>query len=388
MTRPAVRPMVALLAALLLAVTVAPVPAYSASPGADRDPAAGLATIPFETRGKIGRFHDISRSGLVLGDLLDRAGGTDPVLWRSYDNPIPLDVPESDSMRMNERGHLAGVGKGDLAGVSWLRRPSGMTYLRWPGMSVRMRDLNDRGQVAGSLEHPRDATPAQPFRWQDGEFTLLEVPEGMSGRALKMNNRGDALGEVVNSDRSIEMAVLWRGTSMTVLSPPGGGMVRAFDLNDRGQVVGDYWPSGTDLLRPFRWERGRFIDLLPGRPDSVGGAYDINESGEIAGFADTRAVLWRGGRIVDIGVEGSADVINERGDVAGMHHAGGPPVDDFTVRAFRWRNGRLLYSEPATGPDIHAGVNAIDDRGRVVGFLINPGQGGAMGYLHAWMPAR
>nr|MDT0663460.1 hypothetical protein [Micromonospora sp. DSM 115978] len=389
MIRPAAPPMIALLAALLTAATATAVPAHAAPPGADREPATRLATIPFESNERYARFHDANRSGLVVGVLGDTWRG-DPVLWRRYDNPIPIEVSTSPDwpMRLNDRGHLAGTGGAELDGAAWLRRPSGTTYLRWPGRVVRVTDLNDRDQVIGGLVDPAGEALDQPFRWHKGQFTLLEVPAGMNGVALQINSRGDALGELLSADGTTRMPVVWRGTTMSVLSPPDDGFVQAYDINDRGQVVGTYsldgWGRST---RPFRWQRGRFVDLLPGRPDSVGGAFAINESGEIAGSVDNRAVLWRGGRIIDLGVEGRAEVINERGDVAGMHFVDASP-DDVTAGAYRWRNGRLLHSQYVFGPVVEARVHAIDDRGRVVGHLYEPYPSRTTGFLDAWIPDR
>jgi hypothetical protein len=389
MTRPAARPMIALLAALLITATTVPVPAHAAPPGADREPATRLATIPFESHGRYARFHDANRSGLVVG-VLGYPDPIEPVLWRRYDNPVPIEVSTSSDwpMRLNERGHLAGTGGEDLEGAAWLRRPSGITYLRWPGRVVRVTDLNDRDQVVGGLVDPAGEAPAQPFRWHKGQFTLLEVPAGMGGVALQINNHGDALGRLLSADGTTSRYVVWRGTTMTVLSPPDGGAVEAYDLNDRGQVVGTYSLDGSGRSsRPFRWARGRFADLLPGRPDSVGGAFAINESGEIAGTVDDRAVLWRDGRIIDLGVEGRAEVINERGDVAGMHFEDAAP-DDVTARAYRWRNGRVLYSNVVFAQLVEARVHAIDDRGRVVGYLYEPYPSRTTGFLDAWIPDR
>jgi uncharacterized membrane protein len=384
MSRTTVQRMVAPIAALLITMTVAPVPAYSAPPGADRGPATALATIRLETRGQIGRLYDVNRSGLVLGALLDGADGTQPVLWRDYRNPIPIDLPPGHSMQLNDRGHIAGIGNDELDLATWLWRPSGVTVLRWPGMLVWMSSLNNRDQIVGSLEHPAGDTPRQPFRWQDGRFTLLEVPAGMHGSANRINNRGDVLGSVANQDRSIQMTVLWRGGRMTELSPPGGGTVHPFDFNDQGQVVGGYTRPDSDVLRPFKWERGRFTDLLPGRPDARGAAQDINESGEIVGFADNRAVLWRGGRMIDLGLEGSANDINDRGEVAGGHYSYVSRTD-LAFRAFRWRDGRLIYSAPVIGPEINGGVS-IDERGRLIGSISNPGRDSEG--LYAWIPTR
>ena len=56
------------------------------------------------------------------------------------------------------------------------------------------------------------------------------------------------------------------------------------------------------------------------------------------------------------------------------------------IRAYLWRDGRLLYSAPVVGPEANGSVRAIDDRGRIFGGLSNPGGDG--GCLCVWAPTR
>ncbi|HVQ92759.1 MAG TPA: hypothetical protein VMU51_17125 [Mycobacteriales bacterium] len=107
------------------------------------------------------------------------------------------------------------------------------------------------------------------------------------------------------------------------------------------------------------------IDLgtLPGTSDST--AFGINERGDIVGISGDRAVLWRGGRVVDLaastGSAGAATDVNEQGDVVGAVQVAG------TNQAFLWQRGRMTMLPPLPG-DQGSGATAVNDRGEVVGY--------------------
>ncbi len=113
----------------------------------------------------------------------------------------------------------------------------------------------------------------------------------------------------------------------------------------------------------------RVIDLgtLPGASDST--ALAMNERGDVVGQSGGRAVLWRNGRIVDLGTPAgsfsSAVDINEHGDVVGYSLIGG------TYQAFLWRRGRLVDLRALPG-DQWSIPNAINDRGEIVGYSNEP----------------
>ncbi len=78
-----------------------------------------------------------------------------------------------------------------------------------------------------------------------------------------------------------------------------------------------------------------------------------------------RAVLWDGGRVQDLGVEGDAWAadINNRGDVVGNSKES---EDGTTARAFRWRDG-VATELPGLMPDGPTFVRRLNERGISVG---------------------
>ena len=140
-----------------------------------------------------------------------------------------------------------------------------------------------------------------------------------------------------------------------------------------------------------QWRGGSLTDLgtLPGTGDlsstptwvSTNGLIaGISENGEIdptlPGFPELRAVLWKHGRITDLGTleggyESLAAAVNSRGQVVGLADNAVP--DDYSIvglptqtRAFRWNNGAM--QDVGTLP---GGTDAIalmiNEGGQIVG---------------------
>jgi probable HAF family extracellular repeat protein len=154
-------------------------------------------------------------------------------------------------------------------------------------------------------------------------------------------------------------------------------------LNSRGVVAG--WadistpdPNAPDfcfnsdcfISHAFRWDKGVLTDLgvLPGGGSSQ--ARHISGSGLIigqsqhgvidplvAGLPEFRAVLWREGRIIDLGTLGGNDsaafAVNNRSQVVGAALNDIPDPFSFLatqIRAFLWQNGAMHDLGTLGGP--------------------------------------
>jgi probable HAF family extracellular repeat protein len=130
----------------------------------------------------------------------------------------------------------------------------------------------------------------------------------------------------------------------------GGAFGEATDINDRGQIVGGSRVSEeSDDLHAFLWQNGVITDLgtLGGRNSW---AYAINADEEIVGASERasgeeRAVMWKGGRIIDLG-RGRALGINDEELKMGPASGGDavPQVWRFRKAAGLPTLGRLLRS--------------------------------------------
>jgi probable HAF family extracellular repeat protein len=181
---------------------------------------------------------------------------------------------------------------------------------------------------------------------------------GATSDDVAINRRGEIVG---NSDTAggESHAYLWRRGVMIDLGTLGGARSSPTALDDLGRVVG-YSQTALGLWHAFRWQGGVMTDLTPDAFSAV--ANDINDQGWIVGTSrpdtfifDSRAFLWLNGATIDLGVPGAgATEINERGDILGS---------GFYVGDFLWRAGIVT-------PFPSASLNAIDERGRIVGYSL------------------
>lgn len=148
------------------------------------------------------------------------------------------------------------------------------------------------------------------------------------------------------------------------------------------------------ITRAFKFEDGSFTDLgalrggkncsIPLAINSYGDSVGISENGSfdrVVGINQSRAALWKNGRIVDLGSFGggqnAALSINDAGQVVGnslntvsdSHSmidglAGNP--NGTQTRAFLWQNGKLRDLGTLGGSD--ADALFINQRGQIVGI--------------------
>jgi probable HAF family extracellular repeat protein len=259
------------------------------------------------------------------------------------------------------------------------------------------------------------------FRWEDGVQSNLGVlPQNpkvgaqapcfncpWSSFAFWMADNGFVAGQTLHNaidpltNAPASLAVVWKDGKIVNLGTLGGHESGAASVNRRGDVVGaalnvtpEAFPSrvpysdffiygyGTQS-RAFLWRNGRMRDLgTLGGPDSA--ALFVNEQGQVAGSSDVDSLqnpvtggptvhpfLWEHGRMHDLiadaprrmfgGTYGIAAWLNERGQVLGTMNLRG----DTTWHSFLWDQG--VVTDLGTLGGIITTAQWLNEAGHVVG---------------------
>lgn len=197
---------------------------------------------------------------------------------------------------------------------------------------------------------------AQALDWYQAQ--VIATPAGSFVSASAVNDNGWVVGYGNFSGNN--EAFLWRdGVIQPLGQLPNGYVGGAYGINQNGQVVGS---SGS---RAAIWQEGS-VQPLPGSA-SYANAYAINNAGTVVGSADGRAVVWQNGQMQNLSTLASltssiALDISETGVIVGSGD-----TSQYTRRAWRWSNGQVtqLTSGTARG----AGATGVNDSGSVVGYV-------------------
>ncbi len=207
-------------------------------------------------------------------------------------------------------------------------------------------DVNDEAAVVGIAESRNDLRDTQAFLWQGNSFQLLPTLGGRHGSAKAINSQGRIAGSSQRADEKVNATVWENGVAKDLGTLPGGDVSRGTAINAVGDIGGESNVTPNGKSQAVIWSKGTVqpLGLLPG--GSFSSVLALNDHDEAVGFADSaggesRAVLWAGGHVTDLGSFGddpnSALDINNTGQIVGTS-----AVAEGKMRAFLWEKGQLL----------------------------------------------
>jgi probable HAF family extracellular repeat protein len=362
---------------------------------------------------------------LAQANAGEDAGGRNHAVHYTVSDLGTLGGSFSLAYGINEKGEIDGFSTipGDLAEHAFLLKDGALVDLGTLGglNSQTFAGLSNREKVVGSAEIPTPDPNAEnfcgfftsatclPFLWQDGVMSPLKTLGGTNGQAADINEREEVAGyaETATADpgctapQTLQFRpVLWRKDDVETLPLfPGDAEGAAFWINSQGEAVGasgpcaPYDPRYGLPLQPehaLLWRKGKLVDLgsLGGAMNNAG--FAINNFTEIAGASDLpsdtyqHAFLWRRGVMRDLGVlpgdvVSAAVALNNRGQVVGVSND-----INGNSRAFLWERGELKDLNnyiPVGSPLYLVHSFGINDRGQIVGLAVVTSTGEAHGFL-------
>jgi probable HAF family extracellular repeat protein len=182
--------------------------------------------------------------------------------------------------------------------------------------------INRFGDVVGSSLGPNGW---RAFLYTDAAgMTALPAPAGRPRTAARAVNDADTVvGTASTGGSDIGHAVRWQSGTASDLGTLGtGSFSDAGGVNAAGVTVGSSYTVGGGLLgiHAFRHDGSGMVDLTP-TADSAR-ALGINDSGQVAGYRESRAFRLTGTTFTDLGVAPGfgasfGTAINRSGQVAG-----------------------------------------------------------------------
>lgn len=230
--------------------------------------------------------------------------------------------------------------------------------------------INNLGQIVG---HAWDGSDGFRAIYYDSGVGMLDLGSlgGIRSQSLDINDMGQIVGLTTDSSGNMRAFSTTIGNTMNDIGTLGGNSAFAHGINNHGDIVGTSFTSDGQS-RAFLLPAGSASMTNLGSLSSSGAsdAVAINESGQIAGYAETApgtpGFLISGATMTNIGTLGG-DVgypyaINSSGIVVGSSRE-----SSGNSRAFVYINGQMLnLNDLVTLSTELQSAYGINDSGQIV----------------------
>ena len=146
-------------------------------------------------------------------------------------------------------------------------------------VETQARGINNNGEIVGfyktvactdvSLEVPNCNTKG--FKYVNGTYIKLMVPNSVSTAILGVNDLGDLVGFYINSDKSEHGFIWYHQNVVKTIDDVNADdfWTIPFGINKAGTVVGSLW-AGSSAEGGWVWVNGKFSVMDPNAPNAAG----------------------------------------------------------------------------------------------------------------------
>lgn len=169
----------------------------------------------------------------------------------------------------------------DFKGHGFIFSNSQFQTIDFPsGVNTHLRNINDRGQILGTVDSTPTNENPQSFVLENGKFTILNFPDTPSNFITAFNDFNEFSGTDLGSGAQGFVIVDGQRTNLPDMN---GSRFFPAALNDRGVVLGGVEGQNSPVLLRY----GQFL-VLPNAPGaSFTSGLSINDLNEIVGRAAT-----------------------------------------------------------------------------------------------------
>jgi hypothetical protein len=286
-------------------------------------------------------------------------------------------MAEQNNAKMRRRGLVATVLAVLVGSLGVVAGPAGPADADSPptaaGNVIHGFRLDDDGDFH-VIDHPdAGTTPSDPIMGGTGTSTTA------------INNRGEMVGAYADRSDVIRSFLRSRNGRYTIIDPPDSFPNEELaDINNRGEIVGFADEDGDNAAgaRGFlRTRRGRYVAIeVPGAGSTV--PFKANDRGQVVGLYLDRVppgatphpehgFIWDDGEVTTVDHPDAANGtwlfgINNRGDTVGWYY----DRDDRAHGFLRDRRGRYTTID-VPGAERGTLVTSVNDRGETVGGVVN-----------------
>jgi probable HAF family extracellular repeat protein len=188
------------------------------------------------------------------------------------------------------------------------------------------KGINDSRQITGYSTHNGEQ---RAYLYSNGSVTEIGTLGGNGSGGNAINNLGQIVGSAATVSEDSHAFLYDPIGGMIDLGALGNGQSEAMSLNDHGHVVGYFSFDGNS--HAFLYD-GSMQDLGTINGDATSLALDINNSGQIVGLSDSRAMLYENNVMHDLNelipndsgwILRDARSINDAGQIVGRGELNG-----------------------------------------------------------------